>query len=268
MKRTTLRRTRIARGALAASIIVAIALSFVFKGDVGTLCSFCPIGLAQVAAASGSVTPLLVYAIVGAAVLAALFGRGFCGWACPTLLLPGRLAPKASHCEGTERGGVAAPIALIAAILLVSLFVGFPVFCLFCPIGLVFGFLFAALKVFTTYEATWDLVIIPLMLLVEFKFLRSWCSLFCPLGALFKLVGRFSPLRLRAKQRPGACTDEGSCGACGHACPECIPAPAIKSGADERCTLCLECARPCPGNAIEVKSGLERKSQEEEQVSA
>lgn len=305
-KNLSVKYLRVLRVALALSILAAVLLSTVFKGSLGTLCAYCPIGLAQVSLAGGSVVPLFVYSLIGFIVLAALFGRGFCAWGCSINVLPGRFSRrehKDKHTsdaacasgltsapltdedtadagmldtdaeqraatvlphrddpaiqqalKASSRRNVVRALVLIAAILLISLFVGFPVFCLFCPIGLVFGLLFAFIKLFTTYQATWDLLIIPLILFVELHFLRSWCRTFCPLGALMSVVGKASPFRLRYHTDAGKCQVDSGCRVCNGVCPEEISSFAIGKDHDEQCILCGECAKRCPSDAFESVS--------------
>lgn len=288
-KNLTVKQIRVLRVVLALSILVAILLSTVFKGSLGTLCSYCPIGLAQISLASGSVAPLLIYSLIGFVILAALFGRGFCAWGCPINVVPGRFSFRkhakngAASASGdtadetdagrenldaspfahrddpavqqalktSSRNNVIRTVVLVVAILLVSLFVGFPVFCLFCPIGLIFGLMFALIKLFTTYQATWDLLIIPLILFVELRLLRSWCRVFCPLGALMSVIGKVSPLRLRYHVNTDTCQVDNGCRVCHSVCPEEISSFAIGKDHDEQCTLCGECTKHCPYEAFE-----------------
>ena len=77
-------------------------------------------------------------------------------------------------------------------------------FCLLCPIGLVFGTLWALNRVFVLLQPGWELIVFPLMLLAELFLFKRWCSSICPLGFFFGLMGK-----LRAKlgfgARPQAC---------------------------------------------------------------
>lgn len=98
------------------------------------------------------------------------------------------------------RAGLRAAVP-VAAVLAVSLLVGFPVFCLICPLGLAFGMVFALVKTFALYQPTWDLVVIPLLLLVEFRFLRSWCSRICPIGTVLGFLGLVGKKLGRARRR-------------------------------------------------------------------
>ena len=248
MKSHLAKQIRFLRFVIAISVIVMPILAVFFKGEIGTLCGVCPIGLLQIAVTSGTVTPLLIYSIIGAVVLAAMSGKAFCAWVCPTLIIPvkrtrnkwrgvvatgfqhsGQSSSKIAHQKGEARsssekiafGKKKASIhfvTLLAAVLLVSILFGFPVFCLVCPIGLVFAFALSVLKVFTTYQATWDLVIIPLILLLEFTVSRSWCRLFCPIGAMLGLVSRISPFTLSKRKCREKYSHNHHCDSCALCC--------------------------------------------------
>lgn len=170
-------------------------------------------------------------------------------------VLPRRSDPMMQQVlKASSRRNAVRAFVLIAAVLLISLFVGFPVFCLFCPIGLVFGLLFAFVKLFTTYQVMWDLLIIPLILFVELHFLRSWCRTFCPLGALMSVVGKVSPFRLRYHVLADKCQVGSGCRVCNDVCSEEISSFAVGKDHDEQCILCGECAKRCPSDAFESVS--------------
>lgn len=59
------------------------------------------------------------------------------------------------------RSSLAAQGQVLAVLLAASLVVHFPVFCLFCPIELAFGTLFAASRMFVTWQPGWELIVFP-----------------------------------------------------------------------------------------------------------
>ncbi|MFH1190268.1 MAG: 4Fe-4S binding protein [Candidatus Omnitrophota bacterium] len=70
---------------------------------------------------------------------------------------------------------------------------------------------------------------------------RSWCRMLCPLGAIYALAGRLSPLRRSIKK----CVD---CGRCKSFCRM----GAIRddlSYVQSECILCMDCVYDCPGHA-------------------
>lgn len=251
--------------------------------DWGTLCSYCPVGLAQVSAASRSIHPLLLYSVLALAVIAFFLGRFLCSWLCPTNLIPWKRhsmlkgrgvaeTPRSPHGDSGENSAVRRQplphgarrdspgiafstvprVAITVGVVVVASFIaGFPVFCFFCPIGLFFGFVYALVKTFTAYTPSWDLVVFPVMLLLEFKLFKRWCGLVCPIGAFMSLVGKLSPARLTPVRRTAACRLKQGCSACERSCPSRIPVRDIGVENDEDCSLCAQCLRKCPHGALD-----------------
>lgn len=153
------------------------------------------------------------------------------------------------------RNNLAAQGIVLAVLLLVSFLVHFPVFCLFCPIGLVFGTLFAISRMFVTWQPGWELLVFPAMLALELFVLRRWCSAICPLGFFFGVVAK---LRSRIKVLPrvrvdqGACIHAQGCEVCATVCPEDICAATSDARDLEDCTMCLDCREHCPSRAIRM----------------
>lgn len=263
-----MKRLSVARVLVVLVAVGLVVLGAVFKVDVGTLCNYCPVGLAQISAASREIQPLLFYSAIVVVAFSVFLGRFLCAWLCPTNLLPfkkrgirtgvfktdGKVSPsraewstKKSILDITTPGRAAI---LLVGIIAISFIVGFPVFCLFCPIGLFFGFVFALFKTFTIYQASWDLVIFPAMLFLEFALFKRWCSLICPIGALMSLVGKLSPIRLRPVADEDACQIDNGCRVCESRCPSGIPAANIGRADDEDCSLCMNCIGRCPHQAL------------------
>jgi ferredoxin-type protein NapH len=100
------------------------------------------------------------------------------------------------------------------------------------------------------------LLIVGIFLFDLFVAKRGWCTHLCPMGAFYALLGKFSPLRVRADER-GKCDD---CAECYAVCPESqiIPpvlkkeekgvAPVILSG---ECTNCGRCIDICGREVFE-----------------
>lgn len=153
------------------------------------------------------------------------------------------------------RNNLAAQGIVLAALLVVSLIVHFPVFCLLCPIGLVFGTMFAVSRLLFTWQPGWELIVFPVMLALELFVLRRWCSAICPLGFFFGLMAKARErLRLlpRVRVDKGSCIRGEGCEVCATTCPEDICAPTAQGRDLQDCTLCLDCREHCPTRSISI----------------
>ncbi len=139
-------------------------------------------------------------------------------------------------------------VVLLAA-LIASLIFGFPVFCLFCPVGLLLGLIVAVWFMLTEATVNFSLLIIPIVVILELTVLRSWCQSFCPLGALFSLFS--IPNRFfRPHVNKSICLQENGipCNRCSNACEENLdPHTSVRMN---NCTKCGLCQTVCPMNAI------------------
>jgi len=153
----------------------------------------------------------------------------------------------AGHAASNSRHLVLGSALLSAAIF------GFPVFCLVCPIGLAFAFVFILIMLFGGGDVTWSVIAVPALLLVEVVFFRKWCSNICPVSAFMSLVSK-------GNKTWQVTIDDDKCveTAHGHDCGRC--AQVCEVGIDPRhpqlgtnfseCTKCRECLEHCPGQAI------------------
>ncbi|MEW6709314.1 MAG: 4Fe-4S dicluster domain-containing protein [Candidatus Riflebacteria bacterium] len=89
------------------------------------------------------------------------------------------------------------------------------------------------------------------LFLVVLRFGRIYCNLFCPLGALLRVLASFSVFRLQIDGT--GCT---GCGKCARNCKAgCIDLE--KRQIDfSRCVVCLNCIDSCSFNAIALKPGF------------
>ena len=90
---------------------------------------------------------------------------------------------------------------------------------------------------------------------LEWFFPRTWCRSLCPLGALYSVIGRFSPLRVRIDP---AAAGKLSCRQCSTDCPMGIGVmedyvqadkPAVD---DPECTRCGSCLDACPRGTLKL----------------
>jgi ferredoxin-type protein NapH len=213
-----------------------------------------------------------------------LAGRAFCAWICPVPPLtrffrPSKggahdvpaavkdvgAAPEASKSSSVTAPGGALPAVggqrdgrridsrhavLLGALISTAVF-GFPVFCLICPVGLVFATFIALWRMFVEQDPTWSLLVFPLVLFLELVLFRKWCHRLCPLGALMSLLTCKSPL-LHPQLDEDTClrTKGVDCRICVEQCPEKLDPHTPKI---PECTKCGICAERCPTRAISLR---------------
>ncbi|MEC4185164.1 4Fe-4S binding protein [Adlercreutzia sp. R21] len=264
---------RYLRMAVAGLVLVAVGLGTALHVPVGTLCALCPVGFTELAVAGGAVPWELLPGVLALLAIVLLLGRVFCSWVCPTSLLrnvfggraPRGLTGRTGSCDacGTnpngsrEHSNLRSQGIVFAVLLVASLVVHFPVFCLICPIGLAFGTMFAVSRLFVTWQPGWELIVFPLMLFAEIFLLRRWCSAICPLGFFFSALARarakipFLPDPHVSKSR---CLHNEGCNVCATVCPENISAATVDAYDLEDCTLCLDCTEHCPAKALSLSN--------------
>jgi ferredoxin-type protein NapH len=253
--------------------------------------AICPLGALESALASKTIVPPLFLGFAFVAVLTLVFGRAFCAWGCPVPLLRRIFKPKVSDAEAVETSCVdecaSAPVEdssasplpsskkrkvfwqgvpaaergglgdsrnwVLGGTIVSTALLGFPVFCLICPVGLTFATLIAIWRLFQFAETSLSLLVFPLILVLEVLVLRKWCHRFCPLGALLSLISRGNRT-LRPQSDTEMClhtAGKAECRRCADACPEQIDLhDSVVSAPMSECTKCRACADACPMGAI------------------
>ena len=197
----------------------------------------------------GVLIVLLFYFLVG--------GRVYCSWVCPVNMvtdaagwLRDRLGIKGSvHLSRQTRYwilGMTVGGSALSGVVLWELIN--PVSMLHR--GLIFGL-----------GAAWT-VVLAVFLFDLFVMSRGWCGRLCPVGAFYGLLGRWSPLRVRAGQRQ-ACND---CMDCFEVCPEPqVIRPALKGVGqdhplilDADCTTCGRCVDVCGKDVFRITTRFNR----------
>lgn len=243
--------------------------------------SICPVGYLETVVAGWDIMPHVLIFFIIIILITILFGRIFCGWICPIPLVrkifankmdePNDLflqdgeekntrklkffstkqGKKTENTKSKKYSSYGLPV--LIGVLVSSAIFRYPVFCLFCPIGLTFATAFAFIRLFGFHEPTLDLIIFPVIILLELTILRKWCSKFCPIGAFFSLVSRLnSHLVPTVDQNRCLETTKGvRCHQCQKSCTYDIDLAGISgSGQISDCSKCKECAVNCPVQAI------------------
>jgi ferredoxin-type protein NapH len=159
-------------------------------------------------------------------------------------------AKDCSSCA-TKRAKLDSRHLVLAGSLLSAAVFGFPVFCLICPIGLIFGTVIVVWQFIGFDDVSLSLLIYPAILIVELLVLRKWCARFCPLGALLSLLSLPNRL-LRPKVEVSKCLREkgSDCHICQEVCPEGVD-PHFSDSMNE-CSKCAICIEECPAKAITI----------------
>ena len=220
--------------------------------------AICPLGFLERSLAARELLPQWWFSLGLVVLSVLLLGRVFCAWVCPTVLLrrvfrvKGDLKPRREAAPNGVNWASYSPYAVLAGVLLASFVFRFPVFCFFCPIGLSFGALYAVLRLVSPDPLSVELVLFPVLLVLELWVLKSWCRSICPLGALLSIIANLNRFLHPVVTKDKCLTAKGiKCQACHNACPEGIDLRNPKSGFfPNSCTKCLECSDRCPVKAI------------------
>ncbi|OHB76403.1 MAG: hypothetical protein A2W31_09615, partial [Planctomycetes bacterium RBG_16_64_10] len=202
----------------------------------------CPIGVL----ANFSAIHVFPFVALGTlAVIGALLGSFVCGWACPFGFIQdliGRLPTPKLRLPAWL--GYSRYVVLVVLVLAIPYQFGdeHPLFfCRICPAGALEAALpNMARLALARNEMVWPsptkILILALILCAMFFTWRPWCTLFCPLGAIYGLCNRVSFFFLRFD--PQQCND---CELCRDVCH--YHGRAERRGSAMRCIRCLDCTR-------------------------
>ncbi|MCX6224090.1 MAG: 4Fe-4S dicluster domain-containing protein [Bacteroidia bacterium] len=175
-------------------------------------------------------------------ILTLIFGRFFCGWICPMgslqhffSNLTGRFR-KEKHSK-TGRSLLSIKYLLLIPVILISL-LGLNLAGWLDPISLL-------TRSLAGLHDPLILLILTGIILLNIGQHRFFCRVLCPLGAIFGLVARFCLL----KWVPGQ-----SCAGCRHCLNACAVSPDLPhESLSSECLLCMNCARSCSGQILQLK---------------
>jgi polyferredoxin len=211
----------------------------------------CPVGVVA-HFATWAVIPLLALGTV--AFIGAVFGRFLCGWVCPFGLLQDWLykipSPKWTLPRWTRYSKY---VILVITVIAVPILLGihnYAFFCKLCPAGTLESLLPRSVAAgnYSALAESWiRLSVLSGMVLLAIVALRSFCKLFCPIGAFLALFNRFSAFGLTYNQ-----AECPNCELCLEKCPMDIQLDEFQDGKDPEvvkappeCIMCLECTHNC-----------------------
>ncbi|MDG6221401.1 MAG: 4Fe-4S binding protein, partial [Candidatus Thermoplasmatota archaeon] len=230
-------------------------------------CAGCPLGTLQ----TGFINPiqnlpLLLFLVGFMGFLVLIFGRGFCGWACPIGFLnevlykfggpirkmfagPGnKLEPVAGACQKYGVTPKYYKYIILILIPVASLLTGKLIFTEIDPIGAVTGTIprlfiggFQAVEPYFTIK----IILLLMWVLIGIGIMRSWCRFLCPLGAAMAPGNKVSLLSL--KYNKNTCV---GCKACVKRCP--MDIDMLKNQRDLECILCGRCVEACKYGSLDM----------------
>ncbi len=247
------------------------ALGWILKGNLAssklfdTLPMTDPLLLLQMLAAG--FTSIAIEAVIGAVIIFVFYwlvgGRVFCSWVCPVNIvtdaafwLRGKLGLR-----GGTRFSRNVRYWMLGMILVLSAVTGSLAYELVNPVSMLHRGLFFGMGL------GW-IVILSIFIFDLFITKRGWCTHICPMGAFYGLIGKSSPLKIRADARD-KCND---CGDCYAVCPESqIIKPVLKGEKKGipavilagECTNCGRCIDVCGEDVFEFGSRFKKDSQKE-----
>ena len=207
-------------------------------------------GLSLLVTGGGSVGILV--ALLPTVLLVILLGRFFCGWLCP--YVPVLAASNALRSLAAKLGihlpdvklGRGTPFVVLGCLLVLTAIGGAVIAPLVYPPAIIGRELFRA--VFFGGIGAGVSVIVFAFVLDTLVSRAGFCNYLCPGGALFRIVGVSSPVRV--VRQPQACTD---CGDCNLVCS--LDQSPMTDGLDSGCERCGKCVVSCPTQALRMSLG-------------
>lgn len=204
----------------------------------------CPIGTLQ----NFLILPMCPFYLLGTlGVYGILFGRSFCGWACPFGAFQDLLGGLSKR-KRKMRPFTYSKFFMLALVIGVAWLFMDTVFCKFCPAGSLFAAIPAIFNPslqlgFYFYV---HVVTLALTIFLVLFFSRFWCRYLCPFAA----IGIFNKLSIITVSLDSEkCVD---CLKCLDACP--MGLEKVKDiGLSSDCILCGRCVDVCPTDALKVR---------------
>ena len=188
-----------------------------------------------------------IYILGSLGVLGTVFGRAFCGWACPFGSFQDLIGSSRKQ-KRRLRKATYTKFAVLLIVIITAWLAADTVFCKFCPAGSLFAavpaaFYYAPLEVGLFFYIHIAALIVTVILVLIFS--RFWCRYLCPLGT----IGIFNKLSIfTISLNPMKCK---KCLDCLRACPMGIT-KLSDIGSSTDCILCGRCIESCPTEALKA----------------
>lgn len=207
--------------------------------------SACPIGALQNFAAL-RICPFYLLGALG--IYGTIFGRAFCGWACPFGAFQDLLAGLTKK-KRKLRPFTHSKFIMLALVVGLAWFFTDTIFCKYCPAGSLFAalpapFFYPSLKLGFYFHIHVVTLILTVLLVLFFS--RFWCRYLCPLGT----IGVFNRLSIVTVSLDSTkCTE---CLKCLDVCP--MELEKVEDiGASSDCIVCGRCVDVCPTDALKIR---------------
>ena len=239
-----------------ASAFIISNLGFMRVLKTGFVCPFlychgcpfaffgCPIGGIQHFITYGRF-PFFIVGWLG--VYGTLFGRAFCGWACPFGALNGLLSNRKARARLRTGRFWFAKYVILFLVLALAWFTLDTVFCKVCPSGSLFAAIpYHILTPDAEFAVYFYVHILTLALTLVLALLVSsfWCRYLCPLGAINGAFNKISLINIKREE-----TKCKKCNICLEACQMGID-KIEDIGSSTDCTLCGRCVESCEEKAL------------------
>ena len=206
----------------------------------------CPIGTLQ----HFVIFPAIPFYLLGTLGLyGTVFGRAFCGWACPFGTLQDVLAVFKKG-KRKLRPFTYSKFVMLLLVIGAAWFTLDTLFCKFCPVGS----LFASIPYFVLFSSTpsfyWyvHIATLALTIVLVILFSRFWCRYLCPFGTI-GIFNKVSIVTISVDSEK--CT---RCLQCLDVCPVGIEKVA-DIGSSSDCIMCGRCVDVCPVKALKMRFG-------------
>ncbi len=220
----------------------------------------CPIGALQYAVIgfeSGAWLKLSLYLFGFIAFLSVIFGRAFCGWACPFGALQDLISPVTKRNNRFFRiprmwEARYMKYGVLGLVVVAAWAFNTKWFCLFDPGGMVTATI-PTLAVSRFTDDAWgsgDYLVMKIIYTIVFLIgifiiSRAWCRFICPYGAMVAPFNKISVLHL--KRDSDRCI---SCNRCSKSCPMNIDV--VREERSAECILCGRCVEDCPVSCLDL----------------